>query len=96
MRFAAALVRDALARLVRSPVASLVSVLIVAAGTVAIFATTGLALAGQQRTLAVLNSPEGRLITVTDTTGGAALRPASVERLSSLPGVEWAPSCRPG
>lgn len=75
----------------RSPlVPTLVVVLILFAGTTAVFATTGLAVASQQRTLERINSPEGRLITVTDPQGSAGLSPRSVDIVLSLTGVEWA------
>lgn len=80
---------DALHRLRRPIVPTLVAALILFAGTVSIFATTGLALAGQQATIDRINSPEGRLITVVDPQGEAALSPESVALVASLTGVEW-------
>ncbi len=75
----------------RSPFTpSLVSVLILAGATIAIFATTGIALASQQATVDRFNSPEGRLITVTDAQGEADLSSLSVPVVSSITGVEWA------
>jgi putative ABC transport system permease protein len=75
----------------RSPlVPTLVAILVLFSGTTAIFATTGLAVASQQRTLARINSPEGRLITITDPQGSAGLSPGSVEAIRSMSGVEWA------
>ncbi|MBC7725807.1 MAG: ABC transporter permease [Burkholderiaceae bacterium] len=69
---------------------TLVAVLILFAGTVSLFATTGLAAASQQRTLERINSPEGRLITVIDAQGEAGLSPESVSAVRFLSGVDWA------
>lgn len=82
-------ISDALHRLRRPLVPSLVAVLILFAATTAIFATTGLAVASQQRTLERINSPEGRLITVTDAQGSAGLSADSVLAVRSLTGVDW-------
>lgn len=83
-------IADARHRL-RSPlVPTLVAILVLFAGTTAIFATTGLGVASQQRTLERINSPEGRLITITDPQGAAGLSPRSVEAIRSMTGVEWA------
>ncbi len=71
-------------------VPSLVLALIVAAAAVAVFATSGLALASQQRALERLNSPEGRMIVVSDSNGNARIDPASVAVIETLSGVEWA------
>lgn len=84
------LLRDVLVRVRRSPVHSLVSIVIACAGTVAIFSTTGLSLASQQQALALLNSPEGRLVSIVDGTGQAGLNSSSVRTPAALPGVEWA------
>lgn len=67
-----------------------VAVVVVLAGTFAIFATTGQAVAGQLRTLERLNAPEGRRVTLTDATGSAGLDARSVATVESIPGVEWA------
>lgn len=81
--------RDAVRRLRRPIAPTLVAVLIVFAGTTAVFATTGQAVAGQQRTLERINSPQGRLITITDAAGSAGLSPRSVATVGSLTGVDW-------
>lgn len=86
---------DAWHRLRRPLVPTLISVLILFAATAAIFATTGLASASQQRTLERINSPSGRLITVTDSQGDAGLSPRSVDAVRSLSGVEWAAGVSP-
>lgn len=76
---------------IRHPwVPTMVAVVVVLAGTLAIFATTGQAVAGQLRTLERLNAPEGRLVTLTDATGSAGLDARSVTTIASIPGVEWA------
>lgn len=85
-----ALVVDAVRRLRRPLAPTFVGVLIAFAATVAIFATTGQALASQQRTLDRLNSPAGRLVTVSDQQGDAGLAPVSVDVVRSLTGVDWA------
>lgn len=80
---------DAVRRL-RHPVApTLVAVLIAFAAAVALFATTGQALASQQRTLDRINSPAGRLIEITDPQGEAGLSAQSVAAVERLSGVEW-------
>ena len=84
-----ALVIDAARRLRRPWAPTFVGVLIAFAATVAVFATTGQALASQQRTLDRLNSPAGRLVTVTDQQGDAGLDPASVDAIRSVSGVDW-------
>ncbi len=81
---------DAMHRLRRPPVPTLIAILVILAGTTAVFATTGLAVASQQRTLDRINSPQGRLITVTDSQGSAGLSAASVAVVSTLSGVDWA------
>lgn len=86
---------DAVHRL-RSPlVPTIVAILVIFTGTTAVFATTGLAVASQQRTLERINSPEGRLITITDPQGAAALSPRSVDVVKSMTGVEWATGIGP-
>ncbi|MBB5598070.1 ABC transporter permease family protein [Neomicrococcus lactis] len=82
-------VRDALLRLRRPLVPTIVSIFIVFAATLAIFATTGLAMASQQRALDNINSPEGRLITITDSQGSAGISTESLRLISSLEDVEW-------
>lgn len=83
------LLRDAV-RTARRPLApTLVAVLIAFAAALALFATTGQALATQQRTLDRINSPEGRVITVSDPQGEAGLSPASVAAIERLSGIEW-------
>lgn len=83
-------VADALHRLRHPFIPTVVAILVAFAGTTAIFATTGLAVASQQRTLERINSPQGRLIAVTDPQGSAGLSPESVEVVSNISGVEWA------
>lgn len=83
------LLRETSLRLARSAVHSIVAALIVGVGAVAVHSSTGLALASQQRSLQVLNSPEGRLITVTDHLGTARISSESVGHFASLPGVSW-------
>lgn len=80
---------DAWRKLWRPVVPTLVLAGVVAAAAIAIFATTGLAMASQQRTLDLMNSPEGRLITIVDSQGGADMDARSVEQLATLTGVEW-------
>lgn len=87
--------RDAWLTLRRPWIPTMVTVVVVFAGTLAIFATTGMAMSGQQRTLDRINSPEGRLITLTDSTGGAGLTGSSVATAASLSGVEWAVGVSP-
>lgn len=89
------LVFDALSRLRRPIVPTAVAVLVLFAGTTAVFGTTGIALASQQRTLVRLNSPQGRLITITDAQGTAGLSAESVAAVSGLSGVEWAAGIGP-
>lgn len=84
------LLADAMHRLRRPPVPTLIAILVILAGTTSVFATTGLAVASQQRTLDRINSPQGRLITVTDPQGSAGLSAASVAVVATLSGVEWA------
>ncbi|MGC4175790.1 ABC transporter permease [Demequina sp.] len=80
---------DAAHRL-RSPLTpTLVSILILAGATIAVFATTGIALASQQATIERINSPEGRLITVSDVEGKAGLSSESIPVIASISGVEW-------
>ncbi|MEO5533847.1 MAG: ABC transporter permease [Pseudolysinimonas sp.] len=81
---------DAVHRFRRPLTPTVIAATIVLAGTVAVFATTGIAVAGQQSALERINSPEGRLITVTDPQGQAGLSPESVAIVSSISGVEWA------
>lgn len=80
---------DALRRLRRPLVPTLVAVLIAFGATSALFATTGLAVAGQQRAIDVIDSPSGRLIVVADAQGNAGLEPATVDAIARLSGVEW-------
>lgn len=80
---------DAWRRLWRPIVPTLVLAGVVAAAAVAIFSTTGLAMASQQRTFDLLNSPEGRLITIVDARGAAGIDSRSIEMIQSLTGVEW-------
>lgn len=68
---------------------TLISLLVLAGATIAIFATTGIALATQQATLDRINSPQGRLITVADTEGDAGFSSESVEVIAGLSGVDW-------
>lgn len=87
---ASAIAADTWRRLRRPLVPTLVSALIVTLGTVALFATTGLGLAGQQRVLDRINAPAGRLITVSDPQAGAGLSPETVDAVAALSGVTWA------
>lgn len=89
MTYVVGFLREAWARLRTSGVSTVLAMLVVVAGTVGIFATTGSGIAGQQRALSVLNTPEGRLITVVDSEGTAGLDPSSVATIESLPAVEW-------
>lgn len=86
---------DAVRRLRRPLTPTLISVLIVLAATTAVFATTGISTASQQRTMDRLNSPEGRLIAITDQQGDAGLLPESVVAVATLAGVEWAAGIGP-
>lgn len=81
---------DAWRRLFHPFAPSVVAALIACAAAVAIFSTTGQALAAQQATVDRINSASGRLITVTDAQGDAGLSPQSVAAVRSLTGVEWA------
>lgn len=81
---------DAWRRLFHPLAPSVVAALIACAAAVAVFATTGQALAAQQATVDRINSASGRLITVTDAQGDAGLSPESVAAVLSLTGVEWA------
>lgn len=83
------IVWDALLRLRRPIVPTVVAILIASGATTALFATTGLALAGQQRAIDVIDSDRGRLIVVADTQGNAGLDPATVDAIARLSGVEW-------
>src|SRR4029079_3866181 len=75
----------------RSPFTpTFLSILILAGATIAIFATTGIALASQQATIDRINSPEGRLVTVSDSEGKAGLSSDSIDVVASVTGVEWA------
>lgn len=77
-------------RQLRRPfVPSLVAIVVTFAGTLSIFATTGQSMAGQFRTLERLNSPEGRLVVISDGSGSAKLRAPSVEAVAGLDYVEW-------
>lgn len=87
--YASALMRDAWRKLRYPIVPSLVLCVIVAAAAVAVFATSGLALASQQRALDRLNSPEGRLVIVSDSNGNAGIDPRSIDIVETLSGVEW-------
>lgn len=80
---------DALRRVRRPLTPTVVTLLIVVAGGLAVFGTTGVSLAGQQRALERMNSPQGRVIVVTDSNSSAGLSPRSVAPLQSLSGVEW-------
>lgn len=82
--------RDAWHQLRHPIVPTLVAVVVVCAGVLTVFATTGQGMATQLGALERINSPEGRLITITDASGGAGLHPDSVAALASLDGVEWA------
>lgn len=82
-------ITDSWRQLRRPLVPTLVALVVVFTGTLAIFATTGQSMASQQRTLERLNSPEGRLVTISDGSGAAGLRPSSVDALVTLDGVEW-------
>lgn len=86
----AGVVQESLRRLRRPLAPTLVAVLIAAAGAIAVFATTGLALATQQQTINQFNAPSGRLISVTDAQGNAGMSAAGVASVASLSGVEWA------
>lgn len=81
--------RDAWHQVRRPWIPTLVALVVVMAGTLAIFATTGQAVAGQVRTMERLNSPQGRLVTVTDSSGQAGLDARSVSTIASMPAVEW-------
>lgn len=81
---------DAIARL-RAPLApTIVAILIALAATAALFGTTGMAVASQQATIDRINSPEGRLIVVSDGQGAGSLSAMSVDAIRQLSGVEWA------
>jgi putative ABC transport system permease protein len=80
---------DAAHRLRRPLAPSVVAVLTAFAATMAIFATTGLAVASQQRAIEVIDSPAGRLVTISDPQGTAGLSPATVSSLARLSGVDW-------
>lgn len=82
--------RDAWHQLRHPIVPTLVAVVVVCAGALIVFATTGQGMASQLGALERINSPQGRLITITDASGGAGLRADSVATLASLDGVEWA------
>ncbi|MCC6375607.1 MAG: hypothetical protein IT191_01165 [Microbacteriaceae bacterium] len=80
---------DAIHRL-RSPlVPTVVAVFVAFAGTLSIFATTGVAIASQQRTIDLINSAEGRLITISDPQGDAGLSERSITAIKSISGVDW-------
>jgi putative ABC transport system permease protein len=83
------LIGDAFKRLRRPLSPTIVSILIIFAGTTAVFATTGIAVAGQQRVLDDINSPTGRLITITDPDGSAQISPTSLRALRTISGVDW-------
>lgn len=89
-RVAASFVRESWRQL-RAPLApTFVILVVVFAGTLAIFATTGLTAASTQRTVDRLNSADGRLIVVADARGDADLTSAAIPQVGALPGVEWA------
>lgn len=82
--------RDSWARFKRPLTPSAIGAVIVFLATVAMFATVGWALSDQQRTLDRINSPQGRLITITDRQGKAGLVASNVDLSLSFSGVEWA------
>lgn len=92
---AAYIAGDALHRLRRPLTPTLIAVLIVFAGALSVFATTGLAVAVQQRTWERINSPEGRLITISDPQGDAGLAASSIPLLETLDGVDWVAAVSP-
>ncbi len=71
------------------PVASTVTVLIVAAICGVILSTTGQAVQAENAVLSRIDDAGTRSIVVTDTEGRAGLEPDAVRRIEALSGVEW-------
>lgn len=82
--------RDAVLAVRGQRVASAVSALVVAGVTAAILATTGQTVASERRVLSEIDSPAGRLITLTDDQDRARVSAVSVPAVAALDGVEWA------
>lgn len=78
------------ARVARSqPVASAITVLIVAAVCGVILSTTGQTVQAEQEVLARIDDAGTRSITISDTQGSAGIQPDAVDRIAALSPVEW-------
>jgi putative ABC transport system permease protein len=71
------------------PVASTITVLIVAAVCGVILSTTGQTVQAEQAVLARIDDAGTRSIVVSDTEGRAQITPEAVTRIAGLSGVEW-------
>lgn len=74
---------------VASPVASVVTILIVASVCGVILATTGQTVRTEQEVLARIDEAGTRLIVAADDQGRAGITPEAVQRVANLSGVEW-------
>lgn len=83
------LVSEAARVAVSTPVASLITAIIVAAVCGVILLTTGQTVQAEQDVLGRIDDAGTRLITAIDEQGTAGIEPAAVERIGALSNVEW-------
>jgi len=74
---------------VARPVSSVITGLIVAGVCGVILSTTGQSVQAERQVLGRIDEAGTRSVVVTDTKGSAGIRPAAVDRISRLSGVEW-------
>lgn len=85
-----ALAVEALKTAGAQPVASALTVLLVAVVCAVILATTGQTVRAEEEVLARIDEAGTRVLTVTDESGGAQIAPGAVTMVDALSGVEWA------
>lgn len=85
-----ALLRDGALAAVTQPVATATAAVVVALVCLVVLLTTGRTAATEREVVASIDSVGTRLVTVTDTTGHAAIPPSAVADVQRLAGVTWA------
>lgn len=88
MRIAAAVAREAWVSAIRQPVASIISVIIIAGMCAAVLLTTGRTVGAEQDVLSSIDSAGTRSIIVR-AEAGAGLDTSVLDRLKNLDGIEW-------
>jgi len=89
VRRLAGLIAEAIRMAVARPVSSTITGLIVAGVCGVILSTTGQSVQAERQVLGRIDDAGTRSVVVTDTNGSAGIRPAAVDRISHLSGVEW-------